>query len=200
MTTFKILLVGETNVGKSSIMLRFCDNSFSNDKCPTIGVDFKLKWIASGNMKVKLALWDTAGQERYRTLTPAYYRGAQAVIFVYDVTSEKSFRNLDGWVQEVEKFSTKANIVKMVVGNKIDTPISDRAISRERGLYFARCHKMLFLETSAKSSLGIDTAFEELVEKIIETPSLYQIQDGSLTNKRSASSDSCSSCKSKHLL
>ena len=179
-TTLKILLVGDSNVGKSSILLRFTDDTFDNEKCPTIGVDFKVKMISIDKVKVKLALWDTAGQERFRTLTPAYYRGAQGVILVYDVTSAQSFRQLEDWLQEVDRYATKADIVKMVIGNKIDKDSSDRAVSREEGLRFARRHRMLFLETSAKTSDGVQMAFEELVEKILQNPSLWKADQENL--------------------
>lgn len=179
LTTLKILLVGDTNVGKSSILLRFTDDTFDNEKCPTIGVDFKVKLISLNGVKVKLALWDTAGQERFRTLTPAYYRGAQGVILVYDVSNAQSFRQLDEWLQEVDRYATKPDIVKMVIGNKIDKESSDRVVSREEGLRFARRHRMLFLETSAKTAVGVQMAFEELVEKIIQTPSLWQADESS---------------------
>ena len=104
-------------------MLRFTDDVFDPDQPATIGVDFKVKTLSVEGNLVKLAIWDTAGQERFRTLTPSYYRGAQGAILVYDVNSRPSFERLDPWLQELNTYSTKSNIVKMLVGNKIDKVI-----------------------------------------------------------------------------
>ncbi|KAK2146722.1 hypothetical protein LSH36_586g01015, partial [Paralvinella palmiformis] len=127
-------------------------------------VDFKVKTIQVDGNKAKLAIWDTAGQERFRTLTPSYYRGAQGCILVYDVSSKQSFQKLDNWLGELETFATKHDIVKMLVGNKIDK--ERREVTRDEGLKFARKHHMLFIEASAKTREGVQCAFEELVEKV----------------------------------
>lgn len=172
LTTLKILIIGESGVGKSSLLLRFCEDTFDPEQSATIGVDFKVKTITVEGNKAKLAIWDTAGQERFRTLTPSYYRGAQGVILVYDVCNQDSFNKLEAWLNELETFSTKHEIVKMLVGNKID--LEKRQVTREDGLRFARKHHMLFIESSAKTREGVQCAFEELVEKIIQTPGLWE--------------------------
>ncbi|XP_064492337.1 ras-related protein Rab-18 isoform X2 [Pseudopipra pipra] len=120
LTTLKILIIGESGVGKSSLLLRFTDDTFDPELAATIGVDFKVKTISVDGNKAKLAIWDTAGQERFRTLTPSYYRGAQGVILVYDVTRRDTFVKLDNWLNELETYCTRNDIVKMLVGNKID--------------------------------------------------------------------------------
>jgi len=171
-TTLKILIIGESGVGKSSLLLRFTDDTFDPEQSATIGVDFKVKTLTVDGNRAKLAIWDTAGQERFRTLTPSYYRGAQGVILVYDVCSKSTFTKLEAWLNELETFSTKHDIVKMLVGNKIDK--ESREVSREEGLKFARKHHMLFIEASAKTREGVQCAFEELVEKIIQTPGLWE--------------------------
>lgn len=175
LTTLKILIVGESGVGKSSLLLRFTDDTFDPDIGATIGVDFKVKTITVDGNNAKLAIWDTAGQERFRTLTPSYYRGAQGVILVYDTSSRETFDKLEEWLTEVEMYSTKKDIIKMLVGNKIDK--EGREVDRKQGLQFARRHAMLFIEASARTREGVQLAFEELVEKIIQTPGLWE-KDG----------------------
>ncbi|KAI3429564.1 hypothetical protein D9Q98_005651 [Chlorella vulgaris] len=169
--TFKILLVGDSGVGKSSLLLRFSTGGFE-ELVPTIGVDFKAKVVDVGGKKVKLTIWDTAGQERFRTLTSSYYRGAQGIVLVYDVSRAETFDSLaDIWLREVDMYGTVEECIKMVVANKSDLA-EQREVSREMGLQFAKAHGCLFVETSAKGNVAVDQAFEELVHKILETPSL----------------------------
>ncbi|XP_030915167.1 ras-related protein Rab-18 [Geospiza fortis] len=157
---------------QSHLLLRFTDDTFDPELAATIGVDFKVKTISVDGNKAKLAIWDTAGQERFRTLTPSYYRGAQGVILVYDVTRRDTFVKLDNWLNELETYCTRNDIVQMLVGNKIDK--ENREVDRNEGLKFARKHSMLFIEASAKTCDGVQCAFEELVEKIIQTPGLWE--------------------------
>nr|XP_004660536.2 ras-related protein Rab-18 isoform X2 [Jaculus jaculus] len=120
LTTLKILIISESGVGKSSLLLRFTDDTFDPELAATIDVDFKVKTISVDGNKAKLAILDTAAQERFRTLTPSYYRGAQGVILVYDVTRRDTFVKLDNWLNELETYCTRNDIVNMLVGNKID--------------------------------------------------------------------------------
>uniref|UniRef100_A0A8D0L3U8 small monomeric GTPase n=1 Tax=Sphenodon punctatus TaxID=8508 RepID=A0A8D0L3U8_SPHPU len=169
--SMKLLLIGDSAVGKSSLLLRFTDGTFEPHLNPTIGVDFKVKEMVLGGILLQLAIWDTAGQERFRTLTPSYYRGTQGVILVYDVTRKETFMRLTSWLNELEMHATRSDIVKMLVGNKIDKP--DREVDRREGLQFARKHSMLFVETSVKTQHGVQCAFEELVIRILQTPELW---------------------------
>ncbi|XP_055302228.1 ras-related protein Rab-18A [Sitodiplosis mosellana] len=171
LTTLKILIIGESNVGKSSLLLRFTDDEFDPDQSLTIGVDFKTKIINVDDNYVKLACWDTAGQERFRTLTPSYYRDAQGAILVYDISKAGTFQKLESWLNELEIYGTKPNMIKMVVGNKLDQ--THREVSRDEGIRFAKKHRTLFLETSAKTNEGVKETFEEVVRKILETGHLW---------------------------
>jgi len=168
---FKLLIIGDAGVGKSSILLRFTDDSFDDHIQSTIGVDFKVKHMDVRDKRVKLTVWDTAGQERFRTLTSSYYRGAQGVVLVYDVTQRDSFENLEQWLKEVKLHTSESGegVVKLLVGNKIDL---DRKVSREEAEDWARSQGMMFLEASAKTKLGIRQCFLEVVQKILESPAI----------------------------
>ncbi|KAJ6742507.1 DRAB5-RELATED [Salix viminalis] len=161
--SFKILLIGDSGVGKSSLLVSFISSSVE-DLAPTIGVDFKIKQLTVGGKRLKLTIWDTAGQERFRTLTSSYYRNAQGIILVYDVTRRETFTNLsDVWTKEVDLYSTNQDCVKMLVGNKVDKD-SERDVTREEGMALAEEH-------------GMDLAL-----KIMKVPSL--LEEGSTAVKR----------------
>ena len=173
----KILLVGDSGVGKSSLLARFISDSF-DEQGPTVGVDFKLKHVDVDGTRLKLTVWDTAGQERFRTLTSSYYRGAHGVVFVYDVTSRESFENArETWRKEVEMYGTIANSVKIVIGNKIDRE-DERTVARKEGVAFAKEYGCLFLECSAKTKVRVAEAFDELVKAILETSGLLMDVEG----------------------
>ncbi|CAE6971172.1 rab-18 [Symbiodinium natans] len=128
---FKLLIIGDSGVGKSSILLRFCDDEFNEKQASTIGVDFKTKFMQVRGKKLKLALWDTAGQERFRTLTSSYYRGAQGIILCYDCTQRSSFEHVKFWQDEVRKYSTNQDAILMLVSNKVD--LADQQVTRTEG-------------------------------------------------------------------
>ncbi|KAF7840115.1 ras-related protein RABC1-like [Senna tora] len=168
---FKLLMIGDSGVGKSSLLLCFTVDTFE-ELSPTIGVDFKVKYVTLDGKNLKLAIWDTAGQERFRTLTSSYYRGAQGIIMVYDVTRRETFTNLsEVWAREVDLYSTNQDCIKMLVGNKVDKE-GERVVTKKEGLDFAREYGCLFIECSAKTRINVQNCFEELVLKILDTPSL----------------------------
>lgn len=116
---FKIVIVGNSSVGKSSLLMRFADDVFHETFLPTIGVDFKIRTIEQGGSIVKLQMWDTAGQEKFKTIVSAYYKGAQGILLVFDVTDPQSFVDVKNWMNEADKFSN-SEVVKVLVGNKCD--------------------------------------------------------------------------------
>nr|GEY93479.1 Ras-related protein RABC2a [Tanacetum cinerariifolium] len=183
--SFKILLIGDSGVGKSSLLVSFIshdDDHALQHLAPTIGVDFKIKQLTVGGKRLKLTIWDTAGQERFRTLTSSYYRGAQGIILVYDVARRDTFTNLSEiWAKEIELYSTNQDCVKMLVGNKVDKD-TERLVSREEGIALAKELNCLFLECSARTRENVHQCFEELALKIMEVPSL--LEEGSTVVKR----------------
>lgn len=179
--SFKILLIGDSGVGKSSLLFSFISNAV-DDPSPTIGVDFKIKLLTVAGKRLKLTIWDTAGQERFRTLTTSYYRGAQGIILVYDVTRRETFTDLsDIWAKEIELYSSNQDCIKVLVGNKVDKE-SDRAVTREEGIALAQEYGCSFFECSAKTRENVEKCFEELALKILAVPSL--LEEGSTIVKR----------------
>lgn len=166
MTTVKVLLVGDSGVGKSSIMLRFTTDKFDADISTTIGIDFRVKVVQLENGEsLQMQLWDTAGQERFRTLTSSYYRGAHAVALVYDVNEPNTFDSLLRWLDEVRTFCDDT-VVLLLIGNKVDLSTGTPNVSRQRAIEFARDHGMLFAQCSAKTKEGVLEAFDELSRKV----------------------------------
>ena len=180
--TLKIVVVGDSNVGKTAIINRFAEGNFSGGNSPTVGADFKLKRFTTGEMTANVSIWDTAGQERFRCLIPAFYRRAQGVIIAYDISNRRSFHEVSNWLMEVDRFSTEKHI-KMLIGNKTDS--LERVVSREEGIAFARQHGMIFTETSAKTGEHVTAAFQELIETILQDPS-FSVIDRNIQAERSA--------------
>jgi Ras-related protein Rab-1A len=163
---FKVLLLGNSDVGKSSLLLRYVDSVWSDTFVPTIGVDFKVKTIEIGGKKVKLQIWDTAGQERFRTVVSTYFRGAHGIFLIYDITNRDSFKNLENWLIEIEKNASE-NVLKILIGNKNDLE-DERDITPDEGKAFANRNGMQFIETSAKMNTNVNEAFETLGKLMIE--------------------------------
>ncbi|CAK84110.1 unnamed protein product (macronuclear) [Paramecium tetraurelia] len=162
---FKLVIIGNSGVGKSSLLVRYTDDTFSENYISTIGVDFKFKTFRLDGKGLKLQIWDTAGQERFRTITNAYYKGADAIVIVYDTTCQSSFEEIEkSWIDEIHKHAGK-NTTVLLIGNKSDLP--NKAVITERAQTYAKEKLMLFYETSAKTSHGVSQAFEELSRLLI---------------------------------
>ncbi|CAD5188457.1 ras-related protein RABA1f-like [Musa acuminata AAA Group] len=161
---FKVVLIGDSGVGKTNLLSRFSRNEFSSESKSTIGVEFATRTIRVDEKLVKAQIWDTAGQERYRAITSAYYRGAAGALVVYDVTRHITFENVERWMKEL-KNHTDANTVMMLLGNKADLR-HIRAVSVEDAQAFAQRERAFFMETSALESMNVETAFTEVLTQI----------------------------------
>mmetsp|Transcript_42837 Transcript_42837/g.93877 ORF Transcript_42837/g.93877 Transcript_42837/m.93877 type:complete len:215 (-) Transcript_42837:592-1236(-) len=164
----KLLLIGDSGVGKSSILARFADDSFSQTFITTIGIDFKIRTITLDDKRIKLQIWDTAGQERFRTITTAYYRGAMGILLVYDVTNQASFDSISGWMRAIEQHASDT-VNKVLLGNKADTSgslASARRVSTEQGQKLAAEYGLKFFETSAKNDINVENAFFTIARDI----------------------------------
>nr|CAB3265370.1 ras-related protein Rab-35 [Phallusia mammillata] len=163
---FKLLIIGDSGVGKSSLLLRFADNTFSGSYITTIGVDFKIRTVEINGEKVKLQIWDTAGQERFRTITSTYYRGTHGVIVVYDVQSAESFVNVKRWLHEIEQNCDTVN--RILVGNKDDSP-ENKVVETADARKFADQLNITLFETSAKENKNVEEMFTEITRQVLET-------------------------------
>jgi len=162
----KLLLLGDSAVGKTSLLMRFCESVFDQNFVLTIGVDFKWKTVDRNGRKLKLQVWDTAGQERFRTITPAYYRAAMGVVITYDVTDRGTFEHVGYWVSQLDQNGDE-NVRKILVGNKSDLADA-RKVSTEEGEALAKEHSMAFFETSAKTGNAVDDAFLSIADQVVQ--------------------------------
>ncbi|KAF6983120.1 hypothetical protein CFC21_011101 [Triticum aestivum] len=170
---FKVVLIGDSAVGKSQILARFARNEFSLDSKATIGVEFQTRTLVIDHKSVKAQIWDTAGQERYRAVTSAYYRGALGALLVYDITKRQSFDHIPRWLEELRGHADK-NIVIMLVGNKSDLE-DERAVSTEDAKEFAEKENLFFLETSALQATNVESAFQTVLSEIFKIHSKKNI-------------------------
>jgi len=161
---FKLLLIGDSGVGKSCLLLRFADDTYTESYISTIGVDFKIRTIQLEGKVIKLQIWDTAGQERFRTITSSYYRGAHGIIVVYDVTDQVSFNNVKQWMQEIQRYACDS-VCRLLVGNKSDL-IEKKMVDTNTAKEYAESMSVPFLETSAKNATNVEQAFMTMASEI----------------------------------
>ena len=165
---YKVLLLGDSTVGKTCFLLRYCDKTFQEAHLSTIGLDYRLKnmTLASGK-KIKLQIWDTAGQDRFRAITKNYYKGANGIIIIYDVTNPQTYENVKIWITQIRE-EANPNVIIYLAGNKIDVDEEEKLVKTEDGQKIANEFNLPFFETSAKEGINVNEAFESLVEKIDE--------------------------------
>ena len=176
---FKVLILGDSGVGKSCMLLRFTENNFSINHVATIGVDFKFRIISLKNSSIKLQIWDTAGQERFKTLAKTYYNGAMGIVITYDSSDLKSFENVKSWLETI-RLQANENIALILVGNKADA--DNKQVSHEQGKQLADELGIKFFSISAKTGQGVKEAFEGLAEEIFDRK-IYEFI-GNAANKR----------------
>ena len=164
--TFKILTIGESGVGKTCILRRFVENKFLKNHLATIGIDFKTKTLNINNQEIKLKIWDTAGQERFRNITTQYYKGADGIVLIYDVTDDASYEKIRDWMEQILSNTKREDIGLVLLGNKCD--MEPRAVTEEQGNKMAEELKVSYFETSALTGQGINEAFNELTRDIMK--------------------------------
>lgn len=162
----KLLTVGDSGVGKTSLLLRYANGSFSSTFITTIGIDFKINTIKLDDKRIKLQIWDTAGQERFRTITKSYFRGAQGILLVFDVTDRSTFNSVETWVEDIAQNADR-HVNKILIGNKCDLEGS-RVVKRSDAEALAERFKMPYFECSAKLNLSVDEAFRELARLVVQ--------------------------------
>ncbi|KAK9059823.1 hypothetical protein SSX86_020527 [Deinandra increscens subsp. villosa] len=181
---FKMVLIGDSAVGKSNLLSRFTKDEFRLDSKPTIGVEFAYRNIKFGDKMAKAQIWDTAGQERFRAITSSYYRGALGAMVVYDITRWQTFENVKKWLHELREYGNR-DMVIVLVGNKSDL-VDSRVVNAADGQSFAQLEDLCFMETSAKDNLNVEDAFLHMITKIFEIASQKSLEakENEATNKQ----------------
>ena len=189
--SFKFITIGESGVGKSSIVMRYCQEKFDN-LLSTIGIDFQIKIIRKKDKVIKLMVWDTAGQERFKTITSSYVRGATAVIFVFDCCNQVSFEQISSWLRLVKKSNPTQEFIPLLIANKIDLGDSVRQVSKASGKALADSLSMGYFEVSAMTGEGIEEAFNFLIEKVYQQYS-PELADNIIEISNETTEESCCS-------
>ena len=173
---FKVVLVGDSSVGKTNIMSKYLKNEFHEDSKATVGVEFGSKQFTVEGHQIKAQIWDTAGQERYKAITSAYYKGAKGAFVVYDITRKQSFDSVDRWINDIKAAADK-NLTIIIIGNKCDLE-DQRQVSKEQGEEKAKSNDVAFMETSAFSGENLDKAFDKMVNEVFKKCHEEMTSDG----------------------
>ena len=189
---FKVLLLGDSDVGKSSLILRYTEETFNSKLVNSIGVDFKMKKKEIDGKIIKVQIWDTAGHERFRSITYSYYRGANAIIIVFDLSDKKSFISITEWLKQIEKHA-KENVFKFLVGNKSDL-IGERKVTYEEAKQYADEHDLPYIETSAKEGININELFDTSIKTFLTNTKIFVGEKNIKLNSQSTNSSERNSC------
>jgi len=192
-SVYKVLILGDSSVGKTCFLLKYTDKVFNEVYMSTIGLDYRLKTLTlKSGKKVKLQIWDTAGQDRFRTITKNYYKGANGIILIYDVTSSETYENVENWISQIKE-EASPNVVIYLVGNKVDME-DKRKVTTEEGQKIADENNLPFIETSAKSDININETFDNLVEKMDSVFSNLEKKDSVAISGNNLNKDNKKKC------
>ena len=166
--TFKILLVGDSEVGKTSFILRFCEDTFKEDSLATIGLDTKTKFLKRNDKKIQLIIWDTAGQERFKSLAKNIFKGAQGILLMYSIDKKSSFKAIKDWLNSIKERTDIKKVGLLIIGNKCDLPEEKREVDQEMVDTFKEKEKIDIIEGSAKNNINVNEAFISLIDKMLQ--------------------------------
>ena len=172
--SYKIILLGDTTVGKTSLIVRYCDSKFNENCLSTIGVDTKTKYVKYNDKKIELEIWDTAGQEKYKSLAKNCYKGADGIILIYDITQKKTFHNIKNWYNDIKDSINISKVAIIIVGNKSDLPNVE--VNKEISEKFCEQYNLQLIQTSCKDNINIEETFNSLIENMIKLDSDYKQQ------------------------
>lgn len=190
---FQLLIIGESTVGKTSLLFRYAEDKYSSQYLATVGIDFFTKDEIINGKTIRVKIWDTAGQERYKSLTTSFYRNAHGIILVYDVSNPESFEKLKYWIQSISMYLGEKSSVKMIlIGNKIDT---NREVRREDGENFAKQHNIPYFETSAKQGIGIQEFMHHMIGELIKENTPEKRDTLRISNRNSNNEGNDKKCK-----
>ena len=165
--SFKLLLLGDSTVGKTAFILRFCDDKFEDDSLTTIGLDQKNKFVKRGDKRIELHIWDTAGQERFRAIAKNLYKGADGIILMYDISNNNSFQNIKRWITSIKESVDITKIALIIVGNKCDLPDGERVVDEDSRLNLEKQCNIKVIEASAKENINVNESFIALIDKML---------------------------------
>ena len=165
--SFKLLLLGDSTVGKTAFILRFCDDKFDDDSLTTIGLDQKNKFVKRGDKKIELHIWDTAGQERFRSIAKNLYKGADGIILMYDISNNSSFQNIKRWISSIKEAVDITKIALVIVGNKCDLPDAEKVVDQDTRQTLEKQCNFKIIEASAKENINVNESFIALIDKMM---------------------------------